>query len=151
MKPTMTLFDSETDAHLKEQWATLPQALKDAISAAQYKEVVQSIARDNRMHIDQAGAVEQEILLVLLGLQSASEFQASLETVCGIPQGAAAKVNAIVQEKVFATIATRLDTDIPRDSLPQQASASPDTTDMPAEAPLKNPYKGTDPYHEPVK
>ena len=64
----------ETDKIIAEHMQVLPVYVKDAFKAAQPFEKIRAIAADFKLHIDQTETLEQEVLLVMLGLESPDTF-----------------------------------------------------------------------------
>lgn len=143
----MTFTDTNTDAYIAEKWHTLPQQLKDAITAADYRDVVQRFATEQKLHVDQAGAIEQEILLVLLGIQSVHDFTDALVHEVHLPKDLARSFSGDVQTKVFGAVAGHL-----RDIMEQEkarAEAAEEAAQQNAAPALEAP-KHIDPYREPI-
>lgn len=150
----MPFIDSETDAFVKAQWQRLPPQLKQAITDARYKEVVARLTQERHLHIDQAAKVEQEILLVLLGMSESKDLASALHKQAGIADEEAKVLEKEIVEKVIAPVATHLHdllhaSSDAEDALATEATAStstppPSTTNAPA-AP-----KPIDPYREPI-
>lgn len=60
---------NETKEILRNQFKRLPKDLQDAILALDLRAKMQFITKKNNLHIDQAGALENETVFVMLGLE----------------------------------------------------------------------------------
>lgn len=64
----------ETDKLIADHLASLPQYVKDAFKAAQPFEKIRKMVTDFHLHLDEGERLEQEVLLVMLGLSSPDTF-----------------------------------------------------------------------------
>jgi hypothetical protein len=97
-------MDNETTKILAEKYKGLPEALQQAISSADLPPIIQSISQKNALHLDQAGALETEITLVLLGVENYSTFAGNLEREMHITPELAGQIAKEVDDLVFRKV-----------------------------------------------
>lgn len=68
----------ETKEILKNQFKKLPKDIQDAILAVDLRSKMQFITKKNNLHIDQAEALENEAVFVMLGLEHPSNLVANI-------------------------------------------------------------------------
>ena len=64
---------------IKEQLTKLPDDVKKAISSVDLRDKIKKIAEKNRLHIDQAGDLETETVLVMLGLEPTDDYKRNIK------------------------------------------------------------------------
>lgn len=101
-------MDEELKKSLAKRYKELPPILQEAISSADLPHTIQSIALKNTLHIDQAGALETEITLVLMGLENYSTFTSNLQKELGISTEIALKIATEVNEAIFKKVKSYL-------------------------------------------
>ncbi len=87
----------------------------DALRAAK------DIMSKHTLHVDQAGVVEHEILLLLIGLQDPVQFTEALKNDAGLDQATAEQIIQEVNERVFVPLRKQM----------QEASKSPVSQTIP--------------------
>ncbi|OGG47752.1 hypothetical protein A2761_02590 [Candidatus Kaiserbacteria bacterium RIFCSPHIGHO2_01_FULL_51_33] len=94
----------ETQQLIKERLAQVPKEIKDAINAVDLRPRLQNIAKKYQLHVDQAGALENETLFVMLGLESPNDFTKTLTRELDIPPAQAQLITGSVNEEIFLPI-----------------------------------------------
>ncbi len=96
--------NEETKKIIADQMAILPEDVKKAILSVDYPVQLQEVVKRNRLLIDQAGALETETTLTLLGLESLSGYVENLSRELSIPRDKALIVAHDVDELIFKNI-----------------------------------------------
>jgi len=89
---------------LKEQLAILPKSVVEAILATDYKSKLREITNRQRLLIDQAGKLEMETTLVMIGLEPLADFISNLQKTLELPVTRAEEVAKDVSESIFKPI-----------------------------------------------
>ncbi|MBC7837009.1 hypothetical protein H7X87_04535 [Acetobacteraceae bacterium] len=84
--------------------AELPKDVHDAVLSANLGNQLQIIGTRHQLHIDQVGALEDEVMLVMLGFVEAGTFVEQLQNQLHIPQEKARELAADVSDEVFMPI-----------------------------------------------
>jgi hypothetical protein len=97
-------MDQETQKIIAEQMKTLPKDVLSAIVSVDYKTKLQEITHRQKLLIDQAGQLEIETTLVMIGLEPLSDFVANLQKGLNVPLLKAKEVAIDVSENIFKPI-----------------------------------------------
>lgn len=89
-EPNLTLEDS-----LAQVMQTLPPVIQDFLRKEKYTEITKRLMSKYSLRIDQAGVLERELMLVLMGVDTPDEF---IEALNGEARIEKIKINAIVRE-----------------------------------------------------
>jgi len=89
---------------LKKQFETLPIEVQKAISAVDLPTKLQEIVKNNKLMIDQAGALEIETVLVLFGLEPLENYVSNLVKNVGLSGIQASIVAHDANELIFKNI-----------------------------------------------
>jgi hypothetical protein len=95
---------NETEKIIAEQLKIIPKELRDAISSVDYAEKLQTIVRNNKLMIDQAGKLEQETTLVLLGLEPLDDYINNLKKNIGLSDEQTTTVAHDINELIFKNV-----------------------------------------------
>ena len=72
-------MDEETQKIVMEQMKNLPSDVREAILSVDYKIKLQEITKRQRLMIDQAGKLEMETTLVVIGLEPLADFVENIQ------------------------------------------------------------------------
>lgn len=141
-------MEQETQKIIADQLSTLPESLKNAITAIDYPRKLEVITKSNKLMIDQAGKLEMETTLVMLGLEPLADYVGNLERELEIPKEKAITIANDANELIFKNIRAELQK-INDDAAAAQAAETP--APKPASAPtrdeiisgIENPQKTT--------
>jgi hypothetical protein len=97
-------MDEETKKIISDQLKVLPEEIKAAISSVDFKVQLQEVVKRNRLLIDQAGALETETTLTLLGLEPLVDYVENLSRELSLPRDKALLVAHDVDELIFKNI-----------------------------------------------
>ena len=101
--------EKNTKEIIKGQLALLPPNVVGAILATDYPVKLQEITKRQRLLIDQAGKLETETTLVMIGLEPLSNFIQNLQRELEIPEARAKEIAQDVNESIFKPIRTTLE------------------------------------------
>lgn len=97
-------MDNLLKTDLKKQYEKLPVELQKAIASADLATKLQDISKKNHLMIDQAGDLEMETMIVLLGLEPLNQYTNNLIKNVGMTQEQALAVAHDVDEMIFKSI-----------------------------------------------
>jgi restriction endonuclease len=97
-------MDQETEKIIADQMKKLPKDIVAAIVSVDYKTKLQEITKRQRLLIDQAGKLEMETTLVMIGLEPLADYVANLERELGVPVMQAKQIAGDVSEHIFKPI-----------------------------------------------
>ena len=125
-------MDKETNDIIAKQMAILPKDVKDAIASVNYQNALRDITKRNGLLIDQAGKLETETTLVLLGLELLKDFVDNLTTNLGISRDKAILIAHDADVLIFKNIRDSLrkinDEDFGKENFIQQTQAKKDSS-----------------------
>ena len=101
--------ETNTTQLLQDKFAALPPDLQSAITDSGFVDKLRDMSKTEKLMIDQAGSLEREVLLVLLGVMPLSEFSGTLVSKLRIDQEKAKRINNQVNEQIFFPIRHRLE------------------------------------------
>jgi len=97
-------MDEETKNNLQKQFLSLPQALQDAVNSTDVAGILGEIAKKNQLMIDQAGGLEIETKLILLGLSKEKDLVNNLIGNVGLKKDVAIAVAYDVDNYIFKAV-----------------------------------------------
>ena len=101
-------MDNETEKIIEEQMKVLPEDVKQAIISVDYKTKLQDITKRQRLLIDQAGKLEMETTLVMIGLEPLADYMDNLQREMDLPPVRAKEIAMDVNENIFKPIRVSL-------------------------------------------
>lgn len=97
-------MDQEIEKIIKERYQILPDDVKKSIAALPLQTIMQDVAQKNGLHIDQAGVLYTETMLILLGVEGVDAFEKNIATNLSLSPSDARGVTLAINEKVFLPI-----------------------------------------------
>jgi len=97
-------MDNETQKIITEQMKKLPKDVVEAIISVDYQAKLQEIAKRQRLMIDQAGKLEMETTLVMIGLEPLADFIGNIEREFNVNTTRAKEIAVDVSENIFKPI-----------------------------------------------
>lgn len=94
---------------LQERFAQLPKVVQDAITSADVEKQLRALAETHKLHIDQWAALENEVMLALLGFQPAQDLAKNIAAEVGLPADAAQALAADISKVVFEPVRGELE------------------------------------------
>ena len=95
---------TDTAQIIKNQLAKLPPEMREAIANSKWQEELRRIAEQFKLHIDQAGDLETETMLILIGIASPAEFVKNLQNALIIKEDLADQIALAVNDSIFLRI-----------------------------------------------
>ena len=97
-------MDNDTQKIIEDQMKMLPNDVKQAIVSVDYQTKLQEITKRQRLLIDQAGKLEMETTLVMIGLEPLADYVANIERELLLNTIRAREVAMDVSENIFKPI-----------------------------------------------
>ncbi len=97
-------MDNETQKLIDSQLKLLPKNVKEAIVSVDYKTKLQEITQKQKLLIDQAGKLEMETTLVMIGLEPLADYIANIQRELGVTSVKAQEIARDVSESIFKPI-----------------------------------------------
>ena len=97
----------DTQKIITDQLEKLTANVRSAILAADYHSKLQAITKDNKLMIDQAGKLEMETTLVMLGLEHLMTIWTISKKMPGFTKNQAIAISHDVNEMIFKSIQGR--------------------------------------------
>ena len=92
--------EKKLDDILKERLQELPKAVRDAIASAELEKKLQELAERHKLHLDKWDALENEVMLTLLGLESIDKLEENIKNEVGVPAETASALAEDIAEKI---------------------------------------------------
>ena len=86
------------------QFKTLPKDVQDALLTVDLRKKLQTITEKHQLHLDQAGALENETLFIMLGLEHPKDYIRNVSRELRIDAEAAKKIAMDMNEQIFRPI-----------------------------------------------
>lgn len=102
-------MDAETKKLIQEQYAKLPKQLQDAIQSSHVNEMIGAIATQNKLHIDQIGEFENEVMMLMMGFTDPIEFVGEIQKTLGVTAEVALKIATDTNEQILLPIRDRME------------------------------------------
>lgn len=112
-------MEDDISKKVQQRFAELPPDVKQAVESADLDKHIQAIGAKHKLHIDQVGTLQDEVLLVMLGFESTGNFVQALVRATGIPEEQATAIATDVNNELFNPIRESLK------KIPGQGSAQP--------------------------
>jgi hypothetical protein len=97
-------MNEEVQKIIAEQMKNLPKDVVASIASANYKTKLQEITQRQNLLINQAGALEMETSLVMIGLEPLADYIDNLQRELDVPLVRAKEIAADVNKNIFQTI-----------------------------------------------
>jgi hypothetical protein len=97
-------MEQDTQKVLQEQIAKLPPEVQDAVISPTLREKITEVGKKYALHIDQIGKLEDETVLVMIGLANPTDFVENLTAHVSLEKSVADKVAADVSDQIFLPI-----------------------------------------------
>ncbi len=93
-----------TEDRLREQFETLPEGLKGAITSVDTANIIQNIAKKYMLHVDQMGSLASETGLVLLGFTHPRSFVANLSSRLRVNESRALEIAKDISAQILVKV-----------------------------------------------
>ncbi|MFZ1075659.1 MAG: hypothetical protein WAN50_04775 [Minisyncoccia bacterium] len=104
-----SINDSQFEESLNVIMRTLPAAIRQYFEDSAYIPVVQDLSATYSLHIDQAGVLVRNVILLLLGIEDPNEFAAALKNDGGIPDALVTGIMKDVNERIFVPLRDKME------------------------------------------
>src|SRR5262249_27999899 len=101
--------DDEVKARLKEKFNELPKVVQNAITSADIQKQLRAVADNHKLHLDQWGILENEVMMTLLGFQESQNLAANIQSEVGVSAEDAAVLAVEINKIVFEPIRAELE------------------------------------------
>lgn len=108
----MATEEENLDKKLAERFAQLPKVVQDAITSADVEKRLRTLADSHKLHLDQWEALENEVMLALLGFSPVEELSDNLESEVGLDKETATILATDISKTVFEPIRAELERDL---------------------------------------
>lgn len=116
--------DADLQEKLAERFKQLPKVVQDAITSADVEQRMRALADTQKLHLDQWEALENEVMLALLGFQPVEELQKNIKSEVGVTDEMAKTLAEEISKLVFEPVRQELE----RQLEPAQGNATPAAT-----------------------
>jgi hypothetical protein len=107
--PSSNNPQTSTQAVVAERMAQLPKIVQDAIRSADVEKHLRLLADGHKLHLDQWGILENEVMLTLMGFQEIRDLQSNIEKEVGVSTEIAAELASDISKTVFEPIRQELE------------------------------------------
>lgn len=92
------------DESVKQVMQTLPPVVRDYLAQGKYTLVAKSLMAKYGLRIDQGGVLEREIMLLLMGIESPTEFMQALAEEARLDQGVITSIVQDINAQIFVPL-----------------------------------------------
>src|SRR3989344_1954408 len=119
---------------IRERFKELPVVVQKAIMSADVQKQLRELADTNKPHLHQWQALENEVMLTLLGFQAPEDLPENLRDDLEVSEATARELTENISKIVFAPIRAELEREVatPRSVGTQTAEKSPGVDQVPA-------------------
>jgi len=89
---------------IQKRFEELPKALQDAVTSNEVEKKLRELTEKHKLHIDQGVRLENETMLVMMGLEDASEYEKNITHELEISPELAREITAEVAKDIFLPI-----------------------------------------------
>lgn len=97
-------MNEETQKIIEDQMATLPPEIKTILADFDWATKANELGAKYQLHIDQIGALQTEILMVLIGIVPPDEFENEIKTHLNLPQEKIPQIVNDANEMIFKPV-----------------------------------------------
>lgn len=120
-------MDTETksqtiEEQLQEKFLSLPKPIQDAIISADVDKQLRALSEIHKLHLDQWQKLENEVMLTLLGFQTADMLGESIKKEVGVPDEIANALAEDIAKTIFQPIREELERELDNPEVPQNVS-----------------------------
>jgi len=101
--------EKQLDNAMQERFAQLPKVVQNAITSAEVEEHLRQLATTHKLHLDQWTALENEVMLALLGFQPVEDLAKNISSEVGVDPAAAAALAGDISHIVFEPVRQELE------------------------------------------
>ena len=101
--------DQHIQEVLRERFIALPKVVQDAITSADIEKHLRELANVHKLHLDQWAALENEVMLAILGIQRMEDLEKHLKTEVNLDDATAHALAEDISRIVFAPVRQELE------------------------------------------
>jgi len=102
----------EFEQAIAEQFQALPQVVQDAILSADTEARLRELSDKHKLHVDKWGALQDQVMLALLGIRPAEDLQKNIRESANIPDETAAALASDISQIIFEPIRQELEREL---------------------------------------
>ena len=99
----------ELNQQLAERFKQLPKVVQDAIQSADVEKRMRQLADTQKLHLDQWEALENEVMLALLGFQPVADLEKNIKSEVNVTDEVAKTLTESISKIVFEPIRGELE------------------------------------------
>lgn len=99
---------SESTQIIREQFKTLPPVIQDTILNSNWEEKIRRVVKNNNLHVDQGAAIENLVLITMLGIETPEKFVNNAKTFAKVSDDQALTISSEVEREIFGDIRRKL-------------------------------------------
>lgn len=141
-------MNQESNKIIIERFKVLPKSIQDALLSADLPEKLTKITEKYHLRVDQAGALETETHLVMLGLEPPADFAKNVEKEVGISAEVTRRIADDVRADIFLSIRESLKQIQPQEELGEESEQIPEREETSAGQPSKEEIPSPSPAPE---
>lgn len=113
---------------LKERFALLPKVVQQSILSSQVEEHLRALAQKHKLHLDQGVSLENEVMMVLLGLRPITELATHIQEETNSTKEQAETIALDASQLIFEPIRQELERELknpnvqPEEVSPEEAA-----------------------------
>lgn len=97
-------MESDIAKKVAARFEELPELVQNAIKSADFDQKMQGVVQRHQLHIDQAGALGDETLMVMMGFTPPAEFAESIEKQLNVSKAQSEAIAQDVSDSLFIPI-----------------------------------------------
>lgn len=101
-------MDDSTKSIIQEQFKLLPKIIQDTILNSNWQEKIRRIVKNNNLHVDQGAAIENLVLITMLGIETPETFVENAKEYAEVTEEQAYTISNEVEREVFSDIRRKL-------------------------------------------
>lgn len=103
------MAEDQLQQQLAERFKQLPKVVQDAIQSADVQKRMRELADTQKLHLDQWEALENEVMLALLGFQPVADLQRNIKAEVGVTDEVAKTLTESISKIVFEPVRGELE------------------------------------------
>lgn len=103
---------SEYEQAIAERFEALPEVVQNAILSADMEARLRELSEKHQLHVDKWGALQDEVMLALLGVRPAEDLQKNIREHADIPDEVAPALAADISQTIFEPIREELEREL---------------------------------------
>ncbi len=105
----MNTEENETQDILNARFSALPKVVQDAITSADIEKHLRELANIHKLHLDQWAALENEVMLAILGIQRMEDLEQHIKAEVNLDDVTAHALAQDISRIVFAPVRQELE------------------------------------------